>query len=177
MCLSICLSIHPSIFSFLDDNLSKCQWIFTKLDVCIDIVEIWFGIVNEQILSIFARVKMYLPAIRLYFHFRLITLVNINKFSPNLVCTLILWRPGLGLLMGKFCQVLTELSACHTSIFSFHDDNFSKYQWIFTKLDICIDIVEICFGIANGQILSIFELSACKTSVFYFQDNKLSKSQ
>ena len=36
-------------FSFPDDNLSKNQWIFTKLDMCIDIVEIWFGIANGQI--------------------------------------------------------------------------------------------------------------------------------
>ena len=34
--------------SFLDDNLSKCM--------CIDIVEIWFGIANGQISSIFDRV-------------------------------------------------------------------------------------------------------------------------
>ena len=31
---------HISIFLFLDDNLSKCQWTFTKLGTCIDIVEI-----------------------------------------------------------------------------------------------------------------------------------------
>ena len=37
---------------------------------------------------------------------------------------------------------------------SFQDDNFSKHQWIFTKLGMCIDIVEIWFGIANGQISS-----------------------
>ena len=42
-------AIRPSVFSFPDNNLSKCQWIFTKLGVCIDIVEIWFGIVNGQI--------------------------------------------------------------------------------------------------------------------------------
>ena len=77
------------------------------------------------------------------------TSVNINGFSPNLVCALIWWRPGLGLLMSKFSQFLTELSACDTSIFSFLDDNFSKYQCIFTKLVMCIDIVEICFGIAK----------------------------
>ena len=35
---------------------------------------------------------------------------------------------GFGLLMGKFCQFLTELSACDTSIFQFPDDNFSKCQ-------------------------------------------------
>ena len=42
------LSIH---FSFLDDNLSKGQWTFLKLDMWIDIVEIWFGIANRQNLS------------------------------------------------------------------------------------------------------------------------------
>ena len=31
---------------------------FTKLDMCIDIVEIWFGIVNGQIFFIF---DSYLP--------------------------------------------------------------------------------------------------------------------
>ena len=54
--------------------------------------------------------------------------------------------------MGKFGQYLTELSARDISIFSFLDDNFSKYQWIFTKIGTCIDIVETWFGIANGQI-------------------------
>ena len=52
-------SVHPSVgltsvrFSFPNDNLSKHQWIFTKLGMHIDIVEIWFGIANGQILSIF----------------------------------------------------------------------------------------------------------------------------
>ena len=57
---SVSLPIHrlfvcPSIFlllSFPDDNLSRYQWIFTKLGMCIDIVEIWFGIVNGPISSI-----------------------------------------------------------------------------------------------------------------------------
>ena len=55
MCLSVCPSVvRPSFrFSFPDDNLSKLQWIFTKLGVCIDIMEIWFGIANGQILSNF----------------------------------------------------------------------------------------------------------------------------
>ena len=39
-------------FLFLDDNLSKCEWIFTKLGKCNDIVEIWFGITNGQISSL-----------------------------------------------------------------------------------------------------------------------------
>ena len=63
--------------------------------------------------------------------------------------------------MGKFRQFLTKLSARDMSVFSFLDDNFSKYQWIFTKFGICIDIVDICFGIANGWISSIFDRVIC----------------
>ena len=65
--LDIRVSIHPSVvrpfvrFSFPDDNLSKHQWIFTKPGMCIDIVEIWFGIANGQISSNFYG---YLPMTR-----------------------------------------------------------------------------------------------------------------
>ena len=45
-------AVCPFAFSFLDDNLGECQWIFTKLDMCIDIVAIWFWIANRQISSI-----------------------------------------------------------------------------------------------------------------------------
>ena len=55
--------------------------------------------------------------------FRFQMMRNINGFSPNLVCALILWKSGLGLLMGKFRQFLTELSARGTPIVSFPDDN------------------------------------------------------
>ena len=51
--LSVPLSVRVS---FPDDNLSKYQWIFTKLGLSIDIVEIWSGIANEQILSNFDEV-------------------------------------------------------------------------------------------------------------------------
>ena len=60
--LVVCESVRPSVvrpsvcFSFPDDNLSKHQWIFTKLGMCIDIVEIWLGIANGQVSSIFDRV-------------------------------------------------------------------------------------------------------------------------
>ena len=64
--------------------------------------------------------------------------------------------------MGKFRQFLTELSAGAMSVFLFLDDNFSKYQWIFTKLGMCIDIVDICFWIANGRISSIFDSVICQ---------------
>ena len=42
----------------------------------------------------------------------------------------------------------------------------SQYQQIFTELDMCIDIMEIWSGIANGQIsLILLELSALHTTV------------
>ena len=57
LCPSVCRTcVRPSIFLFPDDNLSICKWIFTNLSACIDIVEIWFGIANGQISSIFDRV-------------------------------------------------------------------------------------------------------------------------
>ena len=94
------------------------------------------------------------------------------------VCALILFRSGLGLVVGKLHQFLTDLSARDMSIFSFLDNNFIKCQWIFTRLGMCIDIVKIWFWIVNEQIWSILtELSAYYKSVFYFQDNNLSKSQ
>ena len=34
-------------FRFPDDNLSKCQGILTKLGICIDMKEIWFGTAYE----------------------------------------------------------------------------------------------------------------------------------
>ena len=80
--------------------------------------------------------------------------------------------------MGKFHQFLAELSAHDMSIFLFPDDNLNKYQWIFPKFGMGIDIVELWFGIANGQISSIFDRVICPSyMVFSFQDNNLSKSQ
>ena len=64
------LYIRPPVFSFLDNNLSKCQWTFTKLGKCTDIVDIWFEITNGQILSSF---DSYMPTTCPYFHFRMIT--------------------------------------------------------------------------------------------------------
>ena len=51
----VCPSFRPSVvrpsvcISFPDHNLSKYQWTFAKLGMCINIVEIWFGIDNGQI--------------------------------------------------------------------------------------------------------------------------------
>ena len=63
--------------------------------------------------------------------------------------------------MGKFRQNLTELSAQDMPIISFPDNNLNKCQRILTKLGTCIDIKEIWFGIANGQISSMFDRVIC----------------
>ena len=111
--------------------------------------------------------SVYLSAHHIYIHlsfrlslfcFRMMTWVNISGFSPNLVCALIVWRSGLGLVMGKFWW--NTLSARDKPMLSFPDDNLSKCLGILTKLGTCIDIKEIWFGIANGQ-----KLSACNTTM------------
>ena len=55
------------------------------------------------------------------FHFRMITLVNINGFSSDLICALIC---GLGLPMGNFRQILTELSARDTIMAGYYSLTF-----------------------------------------------------
>ena len=72
-----------------------------------------------------------------------------------------LWTSALGLLMVEVHLFLTELSAHNTFVFYFQDNNLSKSQWIFTKFDVCVNIVMICFGIAHRQISSIFDRVIC----------------
>ena len=81
--------------------------------MCIDIVEIWFGIANGQISS---NLTEFSARDRPYFCLRMITCVNVKRFLPNLVHALIKRRSGLGLQMGKFHHCLTELAAHNTII-------------------------------------------------------------
>ena len=68
-------------------------------------------------------------------------------------------------------------SVVHPSVFRFRMIT-SKSQWIFIKLGMCIDIVEIWFGIANGQILSMFDGVICpRHAHIWFWDDNLSKHQ
>ena len=67
-----------------------------------------------------------------------------------------------------FTLVVRESVRSPSVCFSFPDDNLSKHQWIFTKLGMCIDIVEIWFGIANGQISSVFDRVICPRHAHIF---------
>ena len=61
--------------------------------------------------------------------------------------------------MGKFHQLLTKLSACHTSVFWFLDHNLSKYQRIYQTCYVhCYgDLLWVCFY----QISSVFDRVIC----------------
>ena len=65
--------------------------------------------------------SVHRTSVRPFFRFRMITSVNISGFSPSLVCALIFWRSGLGLLMGKFRQIFTELSAHDTIMAGYYN--------------------------------------------------------
>ena len=54
--LTVICPRHAHIFSFPDDNLSKCQGILIKLGTCIDMKEVWFGTTYGQISLMFDRV-------------------------------------------------------------------------------------------------------------------------
>ena len=75
--------------------------------------------------------------------------------------------------MGKFCQILTELSARDMPIFLFLDNNLCKCQGSLTKLGMCIDIKAIwlsaCDTIMAGYyiltfLLYIFLLILCQNA-------------
>ena len=55
--------------------------------------------------------------------------------------------------MGEFCEFLTELSAHDTSIFSFQDNNLSKSQRIFTKLDMYLTLWRSELGLLLSTFL------------------------
>ena len=121
-CLCVCPSVCPSVvcpsvsfFSFPDDNLSKHQWIFTKLGMCIDIVEIWFGIANGQISSNF----MELPAR---------SSIMAGYYSFNVF----IWIMKCLFLRDMESLTLSHLSLCNGL--------FHIWIWTFPLLQICVSI-------------------------------------
>ena len=60
-------------------------------------------------------------------------------------------------------------------LFSFLDNNLSKYQWIFASLGICNDIMEVWYGIADREILSSFGVNCLRHAHILVLNNNLSK--
>ena len=97
----------------------------------------------------------FMPATCPYFHFQSITWVNTNGFHLSWYvywdCRILVWianEPVLSVFDSY-------LPAMHQYVY------LSKYQWIFTKHSMCIDILKIWFGIANGQSISTFDRVIC----------------
>ena len=101
--LAVCVSVHLSVvhlsahpyFRFRTITLVNVHGFSPNL-VC-DIVEVWFGLLMgkfRQFLTELSSCNMSVFSFPDNY---------INGFLPNLVCALILWRSGLGLLMSKFC--------------------------------------------------------------------------
>ena len=69
ICQLLTESSTRDIFSFLDNNLSKCQGILTRLGTCIDIKEVWFWNANGQISSIFTELSAHYMIMAGYYRF------------------------------------------------------------------------------------------------------------
>ena len=135
--LSYVSASNTSVFLFPDDYFSNCQWIFTKLGVCLDIVEIWFEIVNGQISLCFCRLTDH--------HMSIVSFPddNLSKYQwifAKLSVGIDNVEISFGIANGQIFD--TVVCPPHVPIFV-PDDYLSKYQWIFTKLGMCFDIVEI----------------------------------
>ena len=95
---------------------------------------------------------------------------NQGSFSGTISWYSHIFIPRHTIVAGYYGFMLVVRESVHLSVrlFLFPDDNLSKHQWIFTKFGMCIDIVEIWFGIANGQILSIFDGVICPRHTLIF---------
>ena len=77
--------------------------------------------------------------------------------------------PLVDFLCGSVLMVSCWMSIiCPSLCILFADDNFSKDQWISTKLGMCIDIVEIWFQIAYEQFSSISVTVICPPYILIF---------
>ena len=103
----------------------------------------------------------------------MIILVNVNGFSPNVVCALIFWRSAFRLLISEFRQLLATRPYFHIWTISLVNINgFSP------NLVCALILWTTAFRLLMNEFRPFLtELSARNASVFYFQDNNLSKSQ
>ena len=165
--LSVHPSVRPSIFYFLMITWVNINGFSPNLVCALILWRSGLGLLMDkfgQISSNFYGVIC--PRHAHIFHFRTLTWVNNKGFQPNLLYALTLRRSGLGLLMGKFCQIFTELSAWDMPIFSFPDNNLSNQTCYIYWYK------EIWYGIANGQISSNFYRVICPRHSHIFNSRR-----
>ena len=103
------------------------------------------------------------------FRFRMITRVN-------LVCALILWRSGLGWLMGKFNQFLRSYLPKTRPCFRFRTITWVNNKGFSPNLLYALKLRRSDLGLLIGKFRQIFmELSARDMPIFSFPDDNFSK--
>ena len=100
-------SVHClSVFSFQDDNLNNCQWIFNKIGMGIHIVEIWVGIANGQILSESSVCHMivtgYYCFMFLFFYFYFFFFCWIIMYVSEFLCSFMICMLGKSFSKQRF---------------------------------------------------------------------------
>ena len=144
------------VFSFPYDNFSKYGWIFTNF-LCALILwgsglGLLIGKFRQLLRELSARDTSVVSFQNDHFSQYQSIFTILGICIDIVICFRIANRP----ILFMFYRVVSpwHVSLFVSSVFSFPGDNFSKYQWIFMKLAMYIDIVEICFEIANMQILT-----------------------
>ena len=103
------------------------------------------------------------------FRFRMITWVNINGFSPNLVCALILWRSGLGFFVNFWRSYLPETHP----YFRFRTITWVNNKGFSPNLLYALTLRRSGLGLLMGKFRPIFtELSAQDMPIFSFPDDE-----
>ena len=96
--------------------------------------------------------------------------------SPNLVCALILWISGFGLLMGKFHQFFTEYLPETHPYFRFWTITWVNNKGFKPNLLYILTLRRSGLDLLMGKFRQIFtELSAREMPIFSFPDDNLSK--
>ena len=98
-------------------------------------------------LSVRLAVRLYIRRSAHRFHSRLGA--YFNQFSSNLLCELLLGRSVLGLQIGKFWQISTELQPLIHVRNWFSLSIFGIPSPVFFKLGMRVNIVKECSGIAD----------------------------
>ena len=81
----VCPSICRTSFHILcpNGNFRKCQWIFTKLDVCIDSAEIWSGLLIGKFHQFLTELPVCDKIMAGYYHFTLFILPSTGVIYMN----------------------------------------------------------------------------------------------